>query len=293
MTFPQIEYSDATGPLRACYDDMQATLRVPWVMFAARSLAVFGGFVPAAWDAARAGFGSVQLERAADDLRALAVLPGPEPPELAGLLAERGLAATAIVEVRELLQVLNYGNAKYLLLITAWSEAIQGREAGGAAGAGAATRGELPVGIPSGMPALRMVDPAAVDARVGALLRRVAALHFHHGPSSDFRALANWPDVLEAVTEDVLAPVVRTPDYEMTALALLDRARAHVRALPSPAGIAPSRALEVCTPAEVAAVTGVLFMFQRFILDVTIDMIRCAQALDGEAAAVRSPYSVL
>jgi hypothetical protein len=41
----------------------------------------------------------------------------------------------------------------------------------------------------------------------------------------------------------------------------------------------------VCTEVEVAAVTGLLFLFQRSILDVTIDMVRCAQALDGPTAA--------
>lgn len=292
MTFPQVEYADSTGALRACYDDMQATLRVPWVMFAARSLAVFGGFVPAAWAASRSGFGSAQIERAADELRALAILPGPPPPHLRGRLAERGIAGTDLDEVRRVLTVLNYGNAKYLLLITAWSESIQGRDAGGGPGSPTTFAQALPVGIPTGMAPLRMVDPAAAGPRVAALLRRVAALHFHHGPASDFRALANWPDVLEVVTEDALAPVVRTPAYEATALALLDRARAQVRALPEPAGISSARAREVCTAAEIAAVTGVLFMFQRFILDVTIDMIRCAQALDGEAAAVGPPYAL-
>jgi hypothetical protein len=48
-TFPQVEYAESSGALRRCYDDMQSVLRVPWVMFAARSLAVFGGFVPVAW----------------------------------------------------------------------------------------------------------------------------------------------------------------------------------------------------------------------------------------------------
>ncbi len=48
----------------------------------------------------------------------------------------------------------------------------------------------------------------------------------------------------------------------------------------------------MCTKVEVAAVTGVLFLFQRFILDVTIDMVRCAQALDGPTAAP-APFPTL
>lgn len=291
VTFPQIEYADSTGALRECYDDMQATLRVPWVMFAARSLAVFGGFVPAAWAAAGAPFGSRQIERAADDLRVHAVLPGPPPPDLGAVLAARGTPAAAIGGARRAVEVLNYGNAKYLLLITAWCEAIQGRAAGG--GPGAPEPGpRLPRGIPAGMPALPMVDPATVDSRLTALLRRVAHLHLHHGPASDFRALATWPDILEVVTEDVLAPVVRTAAYESCALGLLDRARTEVRGLATPAGISADQAGEVCTDAEIAAVTGVLFMFQRFILDVTIDLIRVGQAFDVDASGLPSPYSI-
>ncbi|MBA3743837.1 hypothetical protein [Sporichthya sp.] len=104
VSFPQVEYADATGALRECYDDMQSTLRVPWVMFAARSLGHPG-----------------RRHR-----------PG-------------------------------------------------ARTGGG-----------------------------------------------------------------------------RTPTYEATALALLERARTHIRALPAPAGITPAQARAVCTDVEVAAVTGVI-----------------------------------
>ncbi len=271
---------------------MQSTLRVPWVMFAARSLAVFGGFVPAAWATARGTFATTQVERAADELRGIAVLPGDEPPSLRDHLLGLGVSNNEIDEARRVVEVLNYGNAKYLLLITAWSEAIQGRDAGGHGESDPADWAVLECGVPDDMPTLRMVDPATVDARVAGVLARVARLHLHHGPASDFRALANWPDILAAVSDQVLAPVVRTPTYEATALALLERARTHIRALPAPAGITPAEARAVCTDVEVAAVTGVLFMFQRFILDVTIDMIRTAQAFDGPGAAARSVYSV-
>lgn len=291
-TFPQVEYADSTGALRECYDDMQSVLRVPWVMFAARSLAVFGGFVPAAWAAARSAFGSEQVECAADELRALAVLPGADPPDPRPRLAELGFDGTELDTVRSALDALNYGNAKYLLLLTAWCEAIQGRAAGGGTGSAGAPPAPLPAGVPAGMPALHLVDPSQVTPRVGELLRRVTAIHLHHGPSSDFRVLANWPDFLEVALDEVLGPVVRTAAYETTALVLLDRARTRIRELPTPAGISPVQAREVCTDAEVAAVTGLLFLFQRFILDVTIDMIRCTQALDGRDAAVNSPFSV-
>ncbi len=104
--------------------------------------------------------------------------------------------------------------------------------------------------------------------------------------------LANWPVFLQVALDDVLGPVVRSAPYEATALALLGRAREHVRGLPAAAGLHPDAALAVCSEAEVAAITGLLFLFQRFILDVTIDMVRCAQALDGREEAVASPFPV-
>jgi hypothetical protein len=287
--FPQVEYADARGALRQAYDDMQGVLRVPWVMFAARSLAVFGGFVPAAWQAARAGFATRYAEDAADELRAMAILPGDDPPDPRPRLSELGFAESELDEVRRALDALNYGNAKYLLLITAWCEGVQGRACGGE-GAAAAEVSAWPSGAPEGMAALHLVDPQQVPERVRRLLDRVTDLHFHHGPSSDFRVLANWPDFLQVALDDVLAPVVRTPPYEGTALVLLDRARERVRGFPTPAGLGPDQALEVCTDAEVAAITGLLFMFQRFILDVTIDMVRCTQALAGREAAAASPF---
>ncbi len=76
-------------------------------------------------------------------------------------------------------------------------------------------------------------------------------------------------------------------------LALLDSARERVRRFPAAAGLGPQEAAKVCTDTEIAAITGVLFMFQRFILDVTIDMVRCKEALDGRDAAATSPFPVV
>ncbi|MBW0091263.1 ribonuclease BN [Pseudonocardia sp. KRD-184] len=284
--FPQVEYADSTGALRRCYDDMQSVLGVPWVMFAARSLAVFGGFVPAAWQAAAPVFATEQVARAADELRGLAVLPGAAPPDPRPRLAQLGFGDAGVAEVRTALDALNHGNARYLLLITAWCEGVQGRSSGGGT-SGAALAPARPAAPAAGMAPLHLVDPRDADERVTGLLTRVTDLHLHHGPSSDFRVLARWPDFLEVALDDVLGPVVRTAPYETTALALLDRARAHVRSFPAPAGLSPGQALAVCTEAEVAAVTGLLFLFQRFILDVTIDMVRCAQALDGPSSPLR------
>ena len=175
---------------------MQAVLRVLWVMFAARSLGVFGQFVPTAWHVSRRPFGTQYLEQCAHELRALAVLPGDNP------VIRGGFNDPDLDGIRAALRALNYGNAKYLLLITAGCEAIQGRPCGGS-GPPSDLGHTLSTGPPPGMPELHMVDPRTVGPRVRELLDRVTDMHLHHGPSSDFRVLANWPNFLEIALDDV------------------------------------------------------------------------------------------
>lgn len=102
---------------------MQTTLRVAWVAFAAGcsppSPATFRS--PGA---VRPNFATRYAERAAVELRALALLPGPAPPDPRPALREYGWDEARIDEVRRALDLLNYGNPKYMLLIAASSEEI-------------------------------------------------------------------------------------------------------------------------------------------------------------------------
>jgi hypothetical protein len=195
-----------------------------------------------------------------------------------------------IDELRRTLDALNYGNPKYMLLFTAWCEAIQGRPCGGAelppADAAPVSRG-----LPEGVRPLRLVDPDTASPRVKALFKRVTDRHFHHNPSSDYRVLANWPDYLELALEQALEPVFGSEEYEATARALLVRAREAVRGLPTPAGVGPDALAGVCSPSDIAAIVGLLALYQRFILDVTIDMVRLKQAFDGRSAATAPPFA--
>ena len=125
-----------------------------------------------------------------------------------------------------------------------------------------------------------------------ALFERVTGSHFHHGPSSDYRVLAAWPDYLRLALDGALEPVVRTEEYDAVARALLVRARELVRGFPDPAGIGRDVLADSCSPSEIAGLTGLLFMYQRFICDVTIDMVRLKQAFDGSEAAAASPFPI-
>ena len=289
--FPQVDHADAAGELKEIYDDIQASLRVAWVAFACRVLAGFPGYLPLAWRAAKPNLATRYAERAADELRGLALLPGPEPPDARSRLRELGWDDARLDEVRQALDLLNYGNPKYMLLITAWSEAFQDRSSVGE-DLSLENASQIPYGLPEGVTPLKLVDPDSASPEVQALFKRVTDSHFHHGASSDYRVLANWPEYLQLALDQALDPVVRTETYDGVARTLLMRSRELVRSFPSPAGISQDALADSCSPSEIAGLTGLLFMYQRFICDVTIDMIRLKQAFDGPEAAAASPFPI-
>jgi hypothetical protein len=289
--FPQVDHADATGELKEIYEDIQATLRVPWVAFACRVLATFPGYLPLAWRAAQPNFATRYAERAVDALREQSLLPGPNPPDPRPRLRELGWDDARIDAVRRAVDAFNYGNPKYLLLLTAWYEAFHNRPSGGA-DLSSEDAASIPRGLPKGVAPLQLVDPDTAPPEVQSLLKRATDLHFHHGAASDFRVLANWPDCLRLALDQVLEPVVRTEEYDAVARALLVQAREQIRGFPAPAGVSQDDLAEMCSPLELAGLSGLLFMYQRFISDVTIDMIRLKQAFDGPEAATASPFPI-
>lgn len=289
--FPQIDYEDATGELKEIYDDIQDTVRVPWVAYFCRVLALFPGYLPLAWRAAQPNFATRYAERAADELRERSLIPGPNPPDLRPGLRELGWDDARIDEIRRALDALNYGNPKYVLLITAWAEAFQERSSGGV-DLTPEDAAPIPRGLPEGIAPLHLVDPDNASSEVQALFKRVKELHFYHGVSSDYRVLANWPGFLRLALDEGLGPIVRTEEYDLACRALLVRARELVGGFPTPAGIAPSAVAGSRSPLEMAGLVGLLTMYQQFVLTVTVDMIRLKQALDGPEAAAASPFPI-
>lgn len=290
--FPQLSQSDVAGEMESTYEDIRLTLRVPWVAFACRVLATFPNYLPLAWRRSADAFITRYAEQAADELRERALLNINPPPNLQERLQAAGWDNAKTDEVRRALYAFNYGNPKYLLLITALSESLQMRSVGGG-DVSAELRSSVPKGHPEGMDSLLpLVDPNQAPTEVQGLLKRVADLHYHHGPASDFQSLANWPDFLQISTDEVLAPVVRTEQYDATSRELVARARELVRGLPGTVGLQRTELLSMCTPNELVGLTGVLFMYQRFIADITISIIRITEALDGAEAASKSQFPV-
>nr|CAA75671.1 2-haloacid dehalogenase [Rhizobium sp.] len=290
--FPQISQSDVGGEMEATYENIRQTLRVPWVAFACRVLATVPEYLPVAWARTAEAMSTRYAEQAADELRERSLLSIEPKVDLKKRLRGAGWDNAQIEEVRRVVNAFNYGNPKYIMMITALCESFNLRPVGGG-DLSVELRSSVPKGHPEGMdPLLSLVNANEAPPEVQTLLKRAADLHYHHGPASDFQALANWPEFLQIATDEALAPVVRTETFDLKARELIHRARELVQGLPGQVGIGRAELMSTCTPGEIAGLTGILFMYQRFIPDITISLIRIGECLDGSEAAAKSPFPV-
>jgi hypothetical protein len=291
--FPQIDHDQVTGELKEVYDDIHNTLRLPWVAFGIRVVSQFPAYVPAAWAALKPQISTAYAEAGADLVRQASIIPGPPPPDPRPKLRAAGWTEQQILDLQVVLDALNYGNPKYLILITAWNEAWHERAAGSPENTlSAADAKLLPYGLPDGIDKFNLLDPDLVPNHVQELLRTVRDLSLHHGPASDYRVLAAWPDYLEIAIEDGLAPVALTPEYDATSYRIRKIARDHVARFPGIAGVSRRSLDDQLSGIESAGLTGLLFMYNRFIADITIAIIRLKQAFDGAESATENKFPV-
>lgn len=209
------------------------------------------------------------------------------------MLRAAGRTDEEIAKIGQALDSLNYGNPKGMILITAWNEAWNERAAGSTANSlSAADARPLPRGLPDGVEKFHLIDPDAAPPDVQELLRQAKDLLLHHAPMSDYRVLAAWPDALRIAIEDILAPVALTAEYEETARRIRAIARKHVAGFPGAGGVSRRQMSDSLSGADIAGLTGVLFMYNRFIADITIAMIRVKQAFAGTSSATDNKFPV-
>jgi hypothetical protein len=291
--FPQVDHHEASGALADVYEDIHNTLRVPWVAFAIRVMSQFPHFIPAAWTALKPQIATRYAEDGADLIRLNAIVPGPAMPNPTPKLLSMGWQEPEIAELRTSLDLLNYGNPKYLILITAFNEAWHERNAGGRNPVKLAGRDAeiIPYGLPKGVGKFHLLDPDQADARTQAILRDLRDASLHHGPASDYRVLGRWPDYLELALKDALEPVVLSAEYEETARRIRRIAREHIKGFDGIGGVAWRDMTDKLSPEQVAGLTGLLFVYNRFIADITIAIIRLKQAFTNAEEATENKYT--
>ena len=291
--FPQLDHHQVSGKLAEVYDDIHNTLRVPWVAFAIRVMSQFPNFIPETWAALKPQISTRYAEDGADLVRLNSIVPGPAMPNPTPKLKKLGWSDEKIQKLKIALDLLNYGNPKYLILITAFNEAWHGRDAGGRNAKPLQGRDTelIPYGLPKGVEKFNLIDLDAAPERTQLVLRDLRDAFLHHGPASDYRVLGAWPDYLEIAYRDSLAPVALTAEYDETARRIRKIARDHVKGFDRPGGVAWRDMTDKLSSEQIAGLTGLLFMYNRFIADITIAIIRLKQAFDGPVDATENKYT--
>lgn len=271
---PEIMPDDAGDRIRPVYDDIQSSLRVPFVNLIFRVLANFPDYFVPAWQDIAPIVRSAAFEQASDQLRARAALermPG-----------KADFPVKIESELRAFNDTIHYVLPKLLLVATLLDEGdAQPNERPVGASA------ELPLGIAEGAAKVGMVDPKHAQEPVARLFDRIKAAHGHPLVSSYFRALAQWPEALQLIWAE-LEPIVGSQPYERRKSALIAFAETEAQAL---SVLGSRRALPEGSEGEEIRLLLCAFR-HKFIPEMLIDALVIKSMLDGPADATTSPLSV-
>ena len=278
---PDIRPGQADARIEPIYEDIQQTLRVPFVNLIFRTLANYPDYLEAAWRQLGPMLRMRAFEEAADALRAQALLdPPPGAPE-DGWTGIRDLD-----RLRAFNDTIHYVLPKLLLIATALHETASGRssQAAGPSG-GLASWDTIPPGVAKGASKVQMIDPGETSGPLQDLFERIKARHGHPLVSSYYRGLGNWPDFLRSAWSEI-EPRVGSIAYEERKRLLVEQALAVVQNLPEAGPQAEARGSR---EQEIQAILAA-FRF-KFIPEMLIDVSLIKAMLDGTDEATSSPFS--
>jgi len=262
LYLPEIPEEQTRGRLRNLYHTIEMTLHVPLVSDVFRVLAHFPGFLHYAFEASRSNLLSVHFEQASDELRAIP-LPDPPLPKLPVYVTRFDLRSAARV-----LPVFHYANAKLLLLVTAWHEALSARPIHGHSEEGMYVPPGIPAYFPEQVPLLRL---ELASKSMQALLKQINDTHGSSAPASDYRALAFYPTFLTGAWRG-LQPHVGSTWYRETCHQLMSDAQQLAHQLPYRIPLSPDRLQKVISPREIAACTGIITMYRHLLPKLMIEV---------------------
>ncbi len=271
----------ADEEIRSVYENVRATLRVPFVNFIFRVLANYPDYLGFAWGRIGPHLLTREFERAADGLRARALLePVPNPPE------EDWQALGDLKSIRAFTDTIHYVLPKLLLVVSAFDEGL-----GGELGKKEeVSEPAIAPGVAEGTIALPMVAEEEASGELNRLFDEIRRRHGHPGVASYYRAIGRWPQFLETVWERV-GPLVGSETYELRKGELLEEARAVVLGLPLPnREEVTALGLDGKCLEELRAILAV-FRF-RIIPDTFLEVALIKAMLDGPEAARTSRFSL-
>jgi hypothetical protein len=285
---PEVQEGQASPEVRALFDDIIRTLRVPFVGLFWRVLAADPPVLRLAWEAVAPNLRTWAAERAADRLRARALIA-----EAAGISSHKAFKGDLVraeidydlrTRIANFNHIALYALPKHLLAVTMLSEALEGRPVGGAGG----QVSTIPLGVAPGAVPVAPLDPGAARGRAAELLPDIAAGHGHPVVEDYYRSLARLPDYLGAAW-NAIRPVVRDEEYDARGAELRRMAIEAVRTLPYPVSFPGGR----LRPPQVGELAQVLRLFRdRILPDALIDAALITALTDGPEAAGRIPYTL-
>lgn len=287
---PEVQEVHASAEVRAIFDAIVSTLRVPFIGLFWRVLASEPQLLQGAWEAVAPNLRTWAAERISTAMRERALIA--EAASIASHKAFKGDLVRAEIDydLRSKIGNFNalacYALPKHLLAVTVLLEALEGRAAG--SGSGSTNAAAIPTGIAPGAVPVSPVDPRTARGRAAELLPLIAQGHGHPTAEDYFRSLARLPDYLGAAW-NALKPVVRDPEYDARGRALVSMAAAAMGSLPYPVTL-PAALRE---RAQQAGLPELLRLFRDSILpDTLIDAAIVKALTDGPDQAQENPYAL-
>jgi len=253
---PVWEYQ-VSGALKDRYEDMKATLQVPWMGVVTMAFAHYRTFFDTLWAGTRELCASRPYVEGAQELRrgVEAGVADLSPPPIAARLHELGYAERELDDIRNMLEIFSHGNHLYFPLCLSARLLLEGGEL--------SAEHTVPPPYPGRhAPTVRVpfvfMEPHHALDDLRAVYEDVKATLRLPFVNSDYRALSRWPSYFALAWRD-LRPLVGTAAHEAVARAYHERALALCRALPNPGrltgvGLRASAAADA-RPGEVLQVT--------------------------------------
>lgn len=258
---PEIFEHEANGSLKAVYADIQNVLKVPVVNFIFRTLATYERFLTEGWKQVRPNMLTFEGKRAAEALRCPNLRV-----EVPHVDWYRYYEKATLDRIRETVFTFNYVNPKLLLIASAWAESLGNRPNSGYP----KVQGTIQPGVLPELPPIDLIQISEAPQPIRTLLLDIARKHHHYEPSSDYRALARYPQFLRLGWQ-YLKDYVGSEEYMLLRGKLLTRSVQLTKELPYPVTVNRTLLAQYDKPAEIAGIMGIVSMFQNILPDLIID----------------------
>jgi hypothetical protein len=258
---PEIFEYEVQGRLSGVYQDIQYVLKVPIVNFIFRTLSLYDQFLIPAWEQVRPNMLTLNMEKAAEQLRYPAISW-----DIPTIRWQQYYSEQTINTLRQIIFTFNYVNTKLLLIASAWAESLSHRAILGSQ----PLEGYIQPGIIPELPKIDLVHICDAPIPLQHLLLDIAKKHHSYDVASDFRALANYPEFL-SMSWKHLKDFVGTDEYELISSNLKSKSINLAHEMPFPITINRGMLESYYSERDIAGIMGVVSMFQSYLPDLIID----------------------